>query len=165
MSIYDLSRFLWVRSSLAELCCELRISHEDPAKRWGAAAVLWKLNWGGRIPSQGDSLTWLMPQFLSSGSFPRGCLSSHTIWWLASPWMADSRRRVQDFPGGPEVKNLPANAGDTVRSLVQENPTFHGAIEPALHSERLVSCSWRVASTLHTGESPRSAMKTQHSQK
>ena len=68
--------------------------------------------------------------------------------------MADSRRRVQDFPGGPEVKNLPANAGDTVRSLVQENPTFHGAIEPALHSERLVSCSWRVASTLHNWRKP-----------
>ena len=28
----------------------------------------------------------------------------------------------RDFPGGPEVKNPPANAGDMVWSLVQEDP-------------------------------------------
>ena len=27
-----------------------------------------------------------------------------------------------DFPGGPEIKNLPANAGDTISILVPEDP-------------------------------------------
>ena len=29
----------------------------------------------------------------------------------------------RDFSGGPVVKNLPANGGDGVRSLVREDPT------------------------------------------
>ena len=31
------------------------------------------------------------------------------------------------FPGGSVVKNLPANAGDTVQSLICEEPTCCGA--------------------------------------
>ena len=34
---------------------------------------------------------------------------------------------MEGFPGGLVVKNLPANAGDTVQSLVQEDPTCPGA--------------------------------------
>ena len=34
----------------------------------------------------------------------------------------DKEDIVQDFPGGPVVKNLPAEAGD--QSLVQEDPTM-----------------------------------------
>ena len=39
-----------------------------------------------------------------------------------------------DFPGGAVVKNLPANAGDTVRSLVREDPTCRGATKPVHHN-------------------------------
>ena len=39
-----------------------------------------------------------------------------------------------DFPGGSVVKNLPANAGDMVRSLVQEDPTCRGATKPMHHN-------------------------------
>ena len=42
----------------------------------------------------------------------------------------------EDFPGGPVVKNLPANKGDAmqVRSLVQEDHTCHRATKPTCHS-------------------------------
>ena len=33
---------------------------------------------------------------------------------------------IMGFPGGSVIKNLPANAGDTVRPLIQEDPTCHG---------------------------------------
>ena len=35
--------------------------------------------------------------------------------------------------GGSAVKNLTANTGDTVRSLVQEDSTCHGATRPMHH--------------------------------
>ena len=34
------------------------------------------------------------------------------------------------FPGGSVVKNPPANAGDTVRSLIWEDPTCSGTTKP-----------------------------------
>ena len=34
------------------------------------------------------------------------------------------------FPGGAVVKNPPANAGDTGRALVREDPTCRGAAKP-----------------------------------
>ena len=40
----------------------------------------------------------------------------------------------RDFPGGAVVKNPPANAGDTGRSLVREDPTCHGATRPVHHN-------------------------------
>ena len=36
----------------------------------------------------------------------------------------------RDFPAGPVVKNLPADAGDMVWSLFQEDPTFHEQLSP-----------------------------------
>ena len=50
-----------------------------------------------------------------------------------------------DFPGGPVVKNLPANAGDT--GSISGLGRFHGAIKPVRHND------WR----------PHAAMKTQNS--
>ena len=38
------------------------------------------------------------------------------------------------FPGGAVVKNPPANAGDMVQALVQEDPTCHGATKPVSHN-------------------------------
>ena len=40
---------------------------------------------------------------------------------------------LKGFPGGSVVKNPPANAGDTVPSLIQEDPSYCGAIESVLH--------------------------------
>ena len=42
----------------------------------------------------------------------------------------------RDFPGGAVVKNLPANAGDTVRAVVGEDPTCCGATKPVRHNYR-----------------------------
>ena len=36
--------------------------------------------------------------------------------------------------GGSAVKNLPANIGDTVRSLVQEDSMCHGTTKPMHHN-------------------------------
>ncbi|KAB0373779.1 hypothetical protein FD755_014035, partial [Muntiacus reevesi] len=41
---------------------------------------------------------------------------------------------TRGFPGGSVVKNRPANAGDTIRSLIQEDPTCCRATEPGPHS-------------------------------
>ena len=40
----------------------------------------------------------------------------------------------RDFPGGAVVKNPPANAGDTGRALVREDPTCRGATKPVRHN-------------------------------
>ena len=40
----------------------------------------------------------------------------------------------QGFPDGAVVKNLPANAGTRVRSLVWENSTCHRATKPVNYS-------------------------------
>ena len=39
-----------------------------------------------------------------------------------------------DFPGGTVVKNPPANAGDMGSTLVQEDPTCHGATKSVRHN-------------------------------
>ena len=38
------------------------------------------------------------------------------------------------FPRGAVVNNPPANAGDTVQALVQEDPTCCGARKPMCHN-------------------------------
>ena len=38
----------------------------------------------------------------------------------------------RDFPGGPLVKNLPANEADM--GLIREDPTFCGATKPMCHN-------------------------------
>ena len=40
----------------------------------------------------------------------------------------------QGFPGGPVVKNPPANAWTRVQSLAWENSAFHGATKSVNHN-------------------------------
>lgn len=40
---------------------------------------------------------------------------------------------LRTFPGGAVDKNLPADAGTQVQSLLQEDPTCHGASKPTRH--------------------------------
>ena len=44
-----------------------------------------------------------------------------------------SKSPGQGFPGGSVVKNPPANAGDTVRSLTWEDPPCSGTTKPVCH--------------------------------
>ena len=53
---------------------------------------------------------------------------------LSSLWEPLRNAGSWDFPGGPVVKNLPANAGDRVRSLVWEDPKCPGAVKPLGHN-------------------------------
>ena len=39
-----------------------------------------------------------------------------------------------DFPGGPVVKNLPANAGDMGSTPDPRRPHMHGATKPVHHN-------------------------------
>ena len=43
-------------------------------------------------------------------------------------------KTLEGFLGGSVVKNLPSNAGDTVQSLIQEDPTCCGATKPVCHN-------------------------------
>ena len=45
-----------------------------------------------------------------------------------------TKMKKKGFPGGPVVKNPPANAGTWVKSLVQEDPKSCGATEPVHHN-------------------------------
>ena len=40
------------------------------------------------------------------------------------------KKKNEGLPYGPGVKNPPANAGDTVGSLVEVDPTCHRATKP-----------------------------------
>ena len=40
------------------------------------------------------------------------------------------------FPGSSVVKTSPANAGNTGWTLVQEDPSCHGAAKPVRHNRR-----------------------------
>ena len=42
----------------------------------------------------------------------------------------------QDFPGGPGVRNPPANAGDVDSTLLREDPTCRGPAPPVGHNYR-----------------------------
>ena len=58
--------------------------------------------------------------------------TSHSTVHCLNPWPIKSRA---DFPGGPVVKNQPANAGDTgLTPLVWEGFTCHGATKPMSHN-------------------------------
>ena len=48
--------------------------------------------------------------------------------------MFDLKKLIVDFPGGPVVKNPPANAGDTGSTLVWEDFTCSRATKPMHHN-------------------------------
>ena len=52
---------------------------------------------------------------------------------------------IQDFPGGPLVGSLPANAGNTGSILAWNNSTCHAAAEPLCHSDG----TWAPERTCH----------------
>ena len=71
----------------------------------------------------------------------------------------------EGFPGGPVVKNPPANAGDMVRSLIWEDLTCRRATKPVLHktshsSERPTHYNEEWPPVSATRESPRAVTKT-----
>ena len=80
-------------------------------------------------------------------NFPRDYLTLQSVKKIQNTWYVvwgvivlnhrESNRDFknkgrEDFPGGPVVKNLPANKGDAmqVQSLVQEDHTCHRATKP-----------------------------------
>ena len=64
---------------------------------------------------------------LSTNNSYCGCL---TVLFL----QCQPRQNDTGLPGGPVVKNLAANEGDTGLTPVQEDPTCHGATKPLHHN-------------------------------
>ena len=54
----------------------------------------------------------------------------------------------EDFPGGPVVKNLPANAGDPVQSLALEDSTCHRVTKPRRYNYR--ACKQQLLNPAHS---------------
>ena len=63
-------------------------------------------------------------------------MKRHVLGRLRAPFMPHfhKKQKQQDFPGGPVVKNLPANAGTWVWSPDWENTTCCRAAKPVCHS-------------------------------
>ena len=62
-------------------------------------------------------------------------LGKRSGWAMASAsGPISSLKKERNIPGGPMVKNLPANAGDMGSVLVQEDPTCCGATKPMCHN-------------------------------
>ena len=59
---------------------------------------------------------------------PKEAIWLYSTFYLFRETLKNSR--VSGFPGGAVVKNPPANAGDRVRALGQEDPTCRGATKP-----------------------------------
>ena len=64
---------------------------------------------------------------------------SMTFPGIVFSWMGKLRvylelKKKGGFPGGTVVESLPANAGDTVRTRVWEDPTCRGATGPVSHN-------------------------------
>ena len=64
--------------------------------------------------------------------------------FVLSSWNATSWINCLDFPGGPGVRNPPANAEDTGLTLVQEDPIWCRATKSESHSY------WASAPRAHT---------------
>ena len=58
------------------------------------------------------------------------------------------RNENEDFPGGPVVKNLPANAGDPVQSLALEDSTCHRVTKPERYNYR--ACKQQLLKPAHS---------------
>ena len=62
---------------------------------------------------------------------PRACLWAVLLTLGTIPF---TKQNIWDFPGGPLVENLPADAVDNIRSLVWEDSTCCGATKPMSHN-------------------------------
>ena len=106
---------------------------------------------------------------------PGDCVDGTKEEALGHKW----KQKSWDFPDRPEVKNSPANAGDTRFNPIQEDSTRHGAIKPmatATEPRRLKPVLWNEMRSPHTlfreqllltaaRDSLWATIKTQHSQK
>ena len=63
--------------------------------------------------------------------------------------MALSKKIVGAFLGGLVVKNPPANIGDMVQSLVQEDPTRRATTKPMLY--KYWACVWHLLKPVRPG--------------
>lgn len=75
----------------------LEVTHEDSVKRSAGAIVMWKLDWGKRIPFHSGSFTWLTNwcQLLAEGllSSPKSSWVSSCVMHLTSEWAMPQREK------------------------------------------------------------------------
>ena len=85
--------------------------------------------------SRGTKAGLLLPRdgkLPSTGHFSLGTPPPSVWWRLSCPVMPS--RCFLGFPGGSVVKNPPANAGDVVQSLIQEDRTCRGVTKAMSHN-------------------------------
>ena len=67
-------------------------------------------------------------------NYYRNAIKTTVKYHLTLVRMATIQNYTQGLPGGPVIKNLPANAGAQMRSLVREDPICHRATTLVQHS-------------------------------
>ena len=67
--------------------------------------------------------------------------------------------KAMGFPGGSVVRNLPATAGSQLRSLVQDDPTGHGATRPV--HRNYWACALKLVSHSYWARRPRACAPQQ----
>ena len=60
--------------------------------------------------------------------------SGRYLEYIKKSYNSTVKRQILDFPGGPVVKNPPANAGDTALILGPGGSASHGATKPVSHN-------------------------------
>ena len=76
-------------------------------------------------------------------------------------WNPKKMVQMRDFPGGPVVKNLPSNVGDTGSNPGQGTKIPHaaGQLSPCTATTEPAHHNWREARPHATTKSPRTATK------
>ena len=72
---------------------------------------------------------------------------------------------LEDFPGGPVDRNLPAKQGSQVQSLAGEDPTCHRAAKPVQHNRWAHTLRVLLCLELGNKRSHRSEKPMRHSQR
>ena len=68
----------------------------------------------------------------SSKHMEQECNTSWTLIWNYTKVQWGSNSKMEGFPGGSVVRNLPARARDT--GSIREDPTCHTVIQPVRHN-------------------------------
>ncbi|KAI4558912.1 hypothetical protein MJT46_013554, partial [Ovis ammon polii x Ovis aries] len=81
-----------------------------------------------------EDITTLPPLTYDSGSRTEDCPPLRISAWSISVRTFSLKAENGGFPGGSVAKNPSADTEDTVRSLIQEDPTGQGATKRMRHS-------------------------------
>ena len=148
---------------------------KNPPANAGGTRDVGLIPGSGRSPSPQSRKWQPIPVFLPGrsqgqrspvGYSPWGSKESDTTEWVNTESYKMEYHRVvifkwtRSFPGGPVVKNSPANAGARVRSLVWEASTCHRGTKPVCPSYGACTPrAWVLQQEKPHSEKPNTSMK------